>query len=502
MKIPINDFFTGCRQTYSSNSEDRNPFYLPKWILLKNYSRFQSVYDICPRPWRYQSASQINTLSHEAVKETYNGGGYVADLGYNKDTASKVIRELRAHNWIDERTAALFVEFTLFDPSTSLFCYVRNIYELLPTGQAVTSVEVRALSLYPSPNPNYQSFYEVCQLLFLIVIVVFFIAEIIKCFRQKRYFHQVWNWVELLLLAVSLAAVVVSFFKGKYTSLFVKEIRTNPYETFSSDFIARLMDVETLLLSLAIFIITLKLLRLIRFNPHICQMQGTLESSAKSIMSFSVMFAVVGVAFSQFGNLCFGADVADFASFSDSLRVVLSMSVGKSIDSKGLHQKNPIVAYVYGFFFLMTMTFILLNIFVAILVMAYGDIREEKGDGGSFADAELGSFMYNVLFKKIICFSDKFAHAMQSEKTHIRNTKHTDVASILVPSREKGNSDDIKVEASVPADSITFPLASPEYLNVEDTSDKEEDDILADIKTCFIVISSEIKSLSSGNVPS
>ena len=507
MKIPINEIFSGCLQTYSSHSEDRNPYSLPKWIPLKNYSHFQSVYDLCPRPWRYQSASQINTLSHKAVKETYDGSGYVADLGYNQETASKVIRELRAYNWVDERTAAVFIEFTLFNPSTSLFCNVRNIYEQLPTGQAVTSVDVRALSLYPSPNPNYQSFYEVCQLLFLIIIVVFFIAEIIKWFRQRRYFHKVWNWVELLLLAVSLAAIVVSFFKGKYTSLYVKEIQTNPYDTFSADFITRLMDVETLLLSLAIFIVTLKLLRLIRFNPHICQMQGTLKSSANSLLSFSVLFAVVVVAISQLGYLFFGANLANFASFPDSLRLVLKMAVGKSIDNEELHQKYPVLAYVYASFFLITMAFIVINVFVAILVIAYEDVREQTGDADDFADAELGSFMYNVLLKKIIGLSEKLVRLTRqlrnqishnpSGKSHSRNAEHTDMASILVQSWEEENSDDVEVEDSLPTHGVTIPLASPENSDVEDTSDKEEYDILAEIKTFFIEISSELKSLSN-----
>ena len=133
----------------------------------------------------------------------YDGGGFVADLGYNFTTASIVVQELRKYDWVDERTAAVFIEFTLFNPSTWLFCDVRNAFEVLPSGQAVTLANVRAISLYPSPNHRLQSFYEACQLFLLVVIVVFFIFEMVKWIRQRKYFRHFWNWVELLVILIA-----------------------------------------------------------------------------------------------------------------------------------------------------------------------------------------------------------------------------------------------------------------------------------------------------------
>ena len=321
----------------------------------------------------------------------------MADLGYNEESASKVIKDLRENNWVDAHTAAVFIEFTLFDPSTSLFCSVRLVYERLLSGKAVAKVDVRALSVFPSPNIHWQSFYEVCQLLFLVVIVVCFIVEVVKLFRQKRYFRYLWNWVEMILLVVCLVVVVMSFLKGKYTSLYVKNVKSNPYETFSSDYIVRWLDRETMWLSIAIFIVTLKFLRLIRFNHHICQMQGTLKRSARPIISFSLLFVIAVIAFSHFGVLGFGASLEIFSSFLNSLRVVLQMSVGKQIDYLSVYLDNPVVGSLYLFLFLVTIIFFLINIFIAVLVDAYGEVREEQGE--DFFDTELGTFMYNVLRK-------------------------------------------------------------------------------------------------------
>lgn len=111
----------------------------------------------------------------------------------------------------------------------------------------------------------------------------------------------------------------------------MKSVKSNPYSTFSSDHIVRWLDRETLWFSLAIFIITLKLLRLIRFNHHICQMQGTIKRAAWPILPFSLVFIIAVVAFTHFGFLCFGTNLALFSSFFDSLPVVLTLSVGKKL---------------------------------------------------------------------------------------------------------------------------------------------------------------------------
>lgn len=65
---------------------------------METIKQLQPVNDICPKLWRYQSASKTDTLSHEAVEETYEGGGYVTELGYNQVSAAKVIEHLLQHN--------------------------------------------------------------------------------------------------------------------------------------------------------------------------------------------------------------------------------------------------------------------------------------------------------------------------------------------------------------------------------------------------------------------
>ena len=156
--------FPGCIKECWSDSEDRTSFYLLGWKPFNNYSHLKSVNDICPKPWRYYIVCvKTGTLSHEAVEESYERGGYVAELRYNQVSAAKVIEPFLTHN-----------RCLIHLPRYS----VGNVYEKLPAGQVVTAVDVRSLSLYPSASA--ESFYEVCQLLFLMVIVVYLIAEMVN----------------------------------------------------------------------------------------------------------------------------------------------------------------------------------------------------------------------------------------------------------------------------------------------------------------------------------
>lgn len=442
---------------------------------MENYSHFESIYhNIYQKPWIYQSASEINTLSHYAVEGKYDGGGFVADLGYNFTTASIVVRELKKHDWVDERTAAVFIEFTLFNPSTWLFCDVRNAFEVLPSGKAVTLASVRAISLYPSPNHRLQSFYEACQLFLLVVIVVFFICEMVKWIRQRKYFRHFWNWVELLVILISIAAIAVSFLKAKYTTECVKRIQKNPYESFSFDVIIKLLDLETLLLSLAMFLITLKFLRIIRFNPHIGQMYGTLETSARPILSFSVLFFVACVAFTQFLYLTFGPYLAPFSSFTKCLQVLFYQVIGKSVGNSEMHEMNPALAYFYMCFFFIVMSFILINVFVAILVLPYGEVRK-KECGSKDSDAELGRLVYKTVLSKFIAFPARLLHVVKLSR------KST--PPIFCQRKEYSGMFNSPDDVDAEKNTLIPPLATPEQSDIEDINDEEEYTFHENIKT-------------------
>ncbi len=66
--------------------------------------------------FKYTDAASLNGSSTYGSIYDYGGGGYVFKVkGYIRDMKEK-IRELKKHNWLDNRTRAAIVEFSVYNP--------------------------------------------------------------------------------------------------------------------------------------------------------------------------------------------------------------------------------------------------------------------------------------------------------------------------------------------------------------------------------------------------
>lgn len=386
-----------------------SPYNRPGWIPVQNATAFYSDFELekeCPRPWRYQKAEDLQLRSFAGRMAMFVGGGYIADLGYNSPTAMKVIRVLENDEWIDEEAVAVFIEFTIFEPSSALFSTIKLLLERFPTGGYNAVVSIKTLSLYAAANPGARSLFQVCQLMLMIVIIVFFFAEIGKFRREKlSYFKQVWNWLELMQIVSTICSLVFFFLKESRTSKYVKKLQENPFETSSTDNIEHLSNLETYVLSFVIFIITIKFLRLIKFNRHVCQVLGTLQLAVTQILSFMIVFFIILLAYTQVGFLVFSSDVDAYSSFYSCLRTMLLMLFGGDMRFHELQSTSRYIAPLFVFGYLCCMAMVLLNMFLAILNDCYYEVKNVEA-GDAFADAELGAFMVEYGKGKVNKFKD------------------------------------------------------------------------------------------------
>lgn len=396
--------FKKCIPVYSAHNEDTTRFNLPGWIPVTNVSKYHTVYDLlrlCPKPWRYNTLLELNSLSYYGRNTRYDGGGYVADLGYDSQTASRVVINLASNDWIDERTAAVFIEFTIFQPSTSLFSVAKFLYEVYPAGKPLSKARFNTLSIYGTSDPSLRSVLVACQIILLLLIAYFLLLEIVKICRQGcLYFGSFWNWMNLLQLISAITTVSFFFFKEKYVSSFVKHVQANPFETASADYVLFWSDLELIVLSVVVFIVTVKFLRIIRFNRHVCQMVSSLKLSSPHITSYSALFFVIILAFTLFGVLVFGNDLESYHTFIEALVTLIQKFLGGDLHFYEIQSSNRILGPLFVFGYMLSMGFILINMFVAILNESYESVRELSG--GKFADAELGDFIKQYYLARIL----------------------------------------------------------------------------------------------------
>ena len=389
----------------------------PGWGPVQNATVFYNDFELereCPRPWRYRTAKDLNLRPFGGVRATFVGGGFIADLGYNARSALKVIKRLKDDEWIDNETAAVFVEFTIFEPTSSLFSAVKLLFERSPTGGSLATAAIKTLSLYPSPDPNSRSLFQICQLILMIMIIVFIFAEIGKLRREKcSYFKELWNWLELLQISSTICALVFFFLKESKTSQFVKKLQENPFKSASIDNIEFMSDLETYLLSFVLFIITIKFLRLIKFNRHVCQVIGTLQRAVMKVLSFMMVFVTIILAYTQVGFLVFSTDVKAYSSFYSSLRALLLLLFGGEMHFQDLQSTSRFIAPLFLFSYLLTMLMVLLNMFLAILNDCYNEVKNVD-PGEAFADAELGAFLVGYSKQKVENYKDETWQLVES----------------------------------------------------------------------------------------
>lgn len=384
---------------YSAENEETSRFNWMDWTPMLNdtffYSEFQ-LKKMCPKPWRYKTTKELKTLPISGKYKYYYGGGYVADLGYNLKTAEGVLEKLENNQWIDPFTAAVLTEFTVFEPSTQLFSIVKLLYERLPTGGLNVVSSFQTIPVY-FRKTGASNIVDIFQPLFMLVVLLLFILEVVRLFLHKcSYLKDYWNWFTLCQCFGSMAIVVIFFCKQKFASEYVQKVHDNPYETTSCDYLILWTDVEMYTISFVIFVTTIKCLRLFRFVPQICQMTATLKASAKFLCSHVSSFVVVILAFTELASTIFGSVIPTYATFIGTVSTLLQQLVGGRFYFTSVRSVDPILGPMFTFSYISISTFILVNMFVAILNESYSVVRAEHTTQ-TFADAELGEFFITVL---------------------------------------------------------------------------------------------------------
>ena len=316
----------------------------------------------------------------------YGGGGYIAKLGYDATTALMVKKSMKENNWIDNKSAAVIVEFIVFEPANLLLTEVMLLFEKFANSRRNTRIDVIHQYIFPSTGSSLRSFYRVSILLWLILILVLFILEIIKAIKQGRaYLRSFFNWISILQILSSCCAGLTVFLKENSLKAFLQQIRRNPYGDWSPFELIIWSSFEEIILSIAVVTTTIKSLKLIQLNRHVHVMKWTLQSACRYLLSFSIIILMLSLAFAQFGSLLFGASDEEYATLYFALRTVLQMAIGigKIQVNKMKGDSSEWFAPIYLFACMLSLTIVFVNTFIAILDDAFhqANDRQYPGEG-------------------------------------------------------------------------------------------------------------------------
>ena len=364
--------FHTCRYAYSKENEDTTPYSKPGWLPVDNSTKKHELIELmrlCPKPWRYQTPDEANTVTKWGQFSSYPGGGFVADLGYTNSTSLGVIEALHKYGWLDVQTRSVILAFSAFNPPTNLLVIVTYFYEAQPSGFKAASERIKTISLY-STETGSSHFYLLCTLIFILFVLFFMGRVSYNLYKQKlSFFKLFWNWVNVFEVVFALIAVVMNIIRSSKAVSTIRKMKVNIYASVNFQGVSILSEIENAVLGVLVFLVTLKLLRLIRYNTHVAIFSRTFKMYSAVLPSISMVFTILFVAFMHLGVLAFGAGSERYSSLLKATYFQLELILGR-VKARPIHQlseANRTFGRTFSCLILLCLTILLMNFFIVTL---------------------------------------------------------------------------------------------------------------------------------------
>lgn len=351
----------------------------------------------CPENWEYSKDEDLGSFDSWGRFAVYHGGGYLANLGYNKLAARRVINDLVENNWIDSRTRAVIVEFSLLNPSTNIISVMSYFYEILPSGFSGTFKSYGMLRLASTDSQAHNA-YLFFVLLFGVFLLCYFIIECINLFRHKcSYFKSLWNWMGVFQIFTASLALIFQAIKSQRVAKTLGKLKENPFIPVSFHQALFWSEAETVALCITSAIATLRLLKCFHFNHQVIKLSSFMRSHLPSLVSFFVIFCVLSTGYALSGMIAFGSENVLFSSFdkafiSQFLTIIGNNELIQEIEGCGIIMGR---LFLVGFVF--TTVIFITNMFVAVLNDSYSNsyLDQEK------EELEIAEFMVRRILQTV-----------------------------------------------------------------------------------------------------
>ena len=131
-----------CVPDYSFSNEDKDP-YQPGWVNQTDEDYSSTIV----KAFEYQTSEALNTSVYVGDHGNYGGGGYVYELRGRLSEIQGNLSVLHQLSWIDNRTRAVIIQLTLYNPNVQLFTAVTFLAEFLSVGGVVSQARFEPIDL-------------------------------------------------------------------------------------------------------------------------------------------------------------------------------------------------------------------------------------------------------------------------------------------------------------------------------------------------------------------
>ncbi|XP_071359440.1 polycystin-1 isoform X2 [Trachinotus anak] len=262
-------------------------------------------------------ASDANWVWRLGQARVHNSSDEVHQPNRSLEEASSSLQQLQQLHWLDHRTRAVFVEFSLYNINTNLVAVFSFLFEFPVSERAQSSLELFVITLWPITGLDLQLLLTII----LLTLVLYFLVRGISSFLREgyRYLLSAWRLLGLckLTLAVSVCGLHLSrctMAKQQWASYVMRS-----REAFI-DFhpLARQSQMYTVMSALLLFILVLKASHQLRFLREWAVFGRALRRSFWELLGVALALLLLMLAYSHTGHLLFHSVLDGYGSVSSA----------------------------------------------------------------------------------------------------------------------------------------------------------------------------------------
>ncbi|XP_008585222.1 PREDICTED: polycystic kidney disease and receptor for egg jelly-related protein [Galeopterus variegatus] len=358
-----------CRPKYGADPEDTRNYSgswneVDKWGIDKNVDGF--TYQPQGKQWVHYSYGLLHT---------YGSGGYAFYFFPEQQqfNSTQRLKELQRSNWLDEKTWAVILELTTFNPDVNLFCSVSVIFEVSELGIVNTSISVRSFSLADFNRKTSAEIY------LYVGILIFFVAYIIDegyVITQERasYVRSVYNLLNFALKCIFTVLIVLFFRKHFLATGMIQFYLSNPEDFIPFHAVSQVDHVMRIILGFLLFLTILKTLRYSRFFYDVRLAQRAIQAALPGICHMAFVVSVYFFVYMAFGYLVFGQHEWNYSNLVRATQTIFSYCVSAFQNTEFSHNRILGVLFLSSFF--LVMICILINLFQAVILSSYEEMKQ------------------------------------------------------------------------------------------------------------------------------
>jgi hypothetical protein len=358
-----------CHPKYGTDPEDTenySSFWKRGGMLPTDNNTSGFVYKPPGKEWVYYTYG---------VLHTYGSGGYAFYFFPERQQFNSTLRlkGLQGSSWLDEKTWAVILELTTFNPDANLFCSISVVFEVSQLGTINASVSVHSFSLADFNRETSAEIY------LYVAILIFFLAYIVDegyIITQERasYVRSVYNLLNFALKCIFTVLIALFFKKHVLATGIIQFYLSDPVNFIPFHAVSQVDHILRIILAFLLFLTILKTLRYSRFFYDVRLAQKAIQAALPGICHMAIVVSVYFFAYMAFGYLVFGQHEWNYSSLVHATQTIFSYCVSAFQNTE--FSSHRVLGVLFLLSFMLVMICILINLFQAVILSAYEEMKQ------------------------------------------------------------------------------------------------------------------------------